>query len=158
VSRELHILWAGRHQRGPWQTLCEDYRKRIARHVPVHDRPVKVKLSGDDDNRRSAEGEKLLATAPDPSWIISLDSRGKCRSSEDLAELMTQIRHDWPHPVAFLIGSDLGLAPEVLESSRAVISFGPMTLGHELARLVLYEQIYRALSIQLGINYHRRQL
>lgn len=157
MSRELVILWAGRHQRSPWETLCEDYRRRIARHVPIRDLPVKARGPGDDLGRRRAEGERLLATAPDPSFGIALDSRGRSLDSEALADFLTDLRREWPHPIAFFIGSDLGLAPEVVDSARDVISFGPMTLGHELARLVLYEQLYRSLSIELGINYHRRQ-
>ncbi len=57
-----------------------------------------------------------------------------------------------------MIGSDLGLAEEVLRGVRESISLGPLTLPHELARLVLYEQLYRALSIGAGIKYHREPL
>lgn len=76
-------------------------------------------------------------------------------SSESWGETLKQLRRDWAHPISFFIGSDLGLAPEVLAEARLVLSFGPMTLPHFLARLVLYEQIYRGLSMELGINYHR---
>ena len=93
MSRELVIVWAGRHQRGPWEALCDDYRKRIARHVPIRDLPVKVKNTGDDLTRRRAEGERLVATAPGPSWHIALDSRGRSLDSEALADKLTvQVR------------------------------------------------------------------
>ena len=68
------------------------------------------------------------------------------------------LQRDWPHPVVFILGSDLGLAPSVSKACRESLSLGPMTLPHELARLVLYEQLYRALSIQARIKYHREPL
>ena len=68
---------------------------------------------------------------------------------------MTRLRQEWTHPIVFLIGSDLGLDRAVIDSAREVLSLGPMTLSHELARVVLYEQLYRALSIEAGMSYHR---
>jgi 23S rRNA (pseudouridine1915-N3)-methyltransferase len=79
-------------------------------------------------------------------------------SSEQLAERLARLKREWPHPVAFLIGSDLGLDRPVLDQARAVLSLGPLTLSHELARVVLYEQLYRALSIEAGMSYHREPL
>ena len=99
-----------------------------------------------------------MAAVPDPAWVVALDRTGRGRSSEELAAWLARLRADWPHPVAFVIGSDLGLAKEVLENARERISLGPLTLPHELARLVLYEQLYRALCIEAGIKYHRQPL
>ena len=79
-------------------------------------------------------------------------------SSEQLAERLARLREEWPHPVAFVIGSDLGLDRAVLDAARFVLSFGPLTLTHELARVVLYEQLYRALTIEAGMSYHREPL
>jgi len=163
VARELIVAWAGRHQRSAWETLAENYRKRLARWTRVRDLPVRVGGKGaggkgSDDRRRQLEGEALLAAAPDPCWGIALDSGGKTFSSEDFSAYLTRLSHEWPHPVVFFIGSDLGLDGAVTKSARLTLSFGPMTLPHELARLVLYEQIYRALSIEKGINYHRPRL
>ena len=124
--------------------------------MTVDDRLIKAKGSPDDPGRRAAEGAALLASLPDPCWAIALDPRAKPRSSDHLARELTRLRDEWPHPVAFLIGSDLGLDEAVLEASRARLAFGPMVFGHELARLVLYEQLYRALSVERGIKYHRR--
>jgi 23S rRNA (pseudouridine1915-N3)-methyltransferase len=156
VSREFVVLWAGRHVRRGWEELCADYRRRIARHVPVRDQPVKARSGGDGAERLRAEGHALRAALPDPCWTIALDRRARARTSEDLAGHLSRLREDWPHPVAFLIGSDLGLDEAVLDAARERISFGPMVLGHELARLVLYEQLYRALCIERGIMYHRQ--
>ena len=158
MARELIVAWAGRHQRSAWETLTESYRKRLGRWTRIHDRPVRAVATGGDERRRKLEGEALLAAAPDPCWGVALDSGGKMFSSEELSRYLTRLSHEWPHPVVFFIGSDLGLDAAVSEGSRLVLSFGPMTLPHELARLVLYEQIYRALSIEKGIKYHRHRL
>lgn len=157
MSREFVVVWAGRHQRQGWDQLCGDYRGRIERFLPIREVAVKVRETGDSDERQRAEARALEAALPKPVWTIALDRTGEMLSSEALAERLTRWKRDWPHSIAFLLGSDLGLAPEIKKNSRLVWSFGPLTLPHELARLVLYEQLYRALCIDAGINYHRRQ-
>lgn len=155
MGRELLIVWAGRHRRRSWEELCAGYRRRIERQIPVSDHWVKVRVAGDDRGRRSAEGRAIEARLPQPCWTIALDPRGRTMSSEELASELRRLAAEWPHPVAFLIGSDLGLDPETARRARRRLSLGPMVLGHELARLVLYEQIYRAIAIERGMKYHR---
>jgi 23S rRNA (pseudouridine1915-N3)-methyltransferase len=158
MGREILIVWAGRRQQGTWQRLCDDYRKRAGRWAEIRELPVKVKSASDDASRLAAEGAALLAALPDPCWIVTLDSRGKARTSTELASWLERRIEEWPHPIAFLVGSDLGLAPQVRAAAREILSFGPATLPHQLAKLVLYEQLYRALSIGAGIKYHRGPL
>jgi 23S rRNA (pseudouridine1915-N3)-methyltransferase len=154
--RELVIVWAGRHQRTSWEEICASYRKRIARLAPVRDVPVRARGGAGDPQRRRAEGQALLAAVPPSAWIVALDSHGETTDSEQLAARLAQLRNEWPHPLAFLIGSDLGLDPAVLAAARWELSLGPLTLSHELARTVLYEQLFRALSIEAGMSYHRQ--
>jgi 23S rRNA (pseudouridine1915-N3)-methyltransferase len=158
VGRELVVLWAGRHQRSNWEEICDSYRKRIARLAPVRDVPVRARAAADDPQRLKAEGQALLAALPPSAWSFALDGRGDMLTSEQLAERLARLKKEWPHPIAFLIGSDLGLDRAVLDAARMVLSLGPLTLSHELARLVLYEQLFRALSIEAGMSYHREPL
>jgi 23S rRNA (pseudouridine1915-N3)-methyltransferase len=155
MGRELVIAWAGRHRRASWEEPCADYRRRIARFVPVRDLPVRAKGGADDPERRRDEGRALLAALPEACFAIALEGGGRTLDSEGLAAELGRLRHEWPHAVGFLIGSDLGLDPAVLRGARWTLSLGPLTLSHELARLVLYEQLYRALSIEAGMSYHR---
>ncbi|MBV8203160.1 MAG: 23S rRNA (pseudouridine(1915)-N(3))-methyltransferase RlmH [Acidobacteria bacterium] len=155
MSRELVVLWAGRHQRSGWEELCASYRRRIERLAPVRDLPVRARVGPDDPQRQRAEMQALLAALPQPSFPVALDGRGDALSSAALAERLGRLRGEWPHAVAFLIGSDLGLDAGLLAQARWVLSLGPLTLSHELARVVLYEQLYRALSIGAGMSYHR---
>jgi len=158
VARELAVVWAGRHQRSNWEEICASYRKRIARLATVRDVPVRARAAPDDPQRMKAEGAALLAAVPPSAWTFALDSRGEMLSSEQLAARLSRLKEEWPYPVAFLIGSDLGLDRAVLDGARAVLSLGPLTLSHELARVVLYEQLFRALSIEAGMSYHREPL
>jgi len=155
MARRLVVLWAGRHQRSPWEVLCSDYRTRIRRFAAVEDQWIKTRTGGGEAARRRAEGQALLAALPEPCWTIAVDARGEMMSSEDLAVEVRRLADEWPHPVAFLIGSEVGLDAEVVHRARRCLSLGPMILGHQLARLVLYEQLYRAISIDRGIKYHR---
>lgn len=155
MSRELVILWAGRRERGTLEAPCRDYRARIERFMPVRELAVRAKGGSDDPGRLREEGKALLAALPEPSWPVALDSRGHAFSSEDFARWLGKLAESWPHAIVFMVGSDLGLADEARAKARFTLSFGPLTLPHELARLVLLEQLYRALSIAAGINYHR---
>ncbi len=126
--------------------------------MPLRESVVKVAGTGEGGERRRAESRALLGGLPSPCWPVAVDRRGKARSSRELAEWLGRVRSEWPHPIAFLLGSDVGLSAELMSEARDTLSFGPLTLPHELARLVLYEQLYRALSILAGMNYHRPRL
>ncbi len=153
---EFRVLWAGRHAQDGWETLCEDYRRRIGAWHPVSERAVRARTAGDDPGRRRLEAEALTAAAPADGWWVALDRRGRSFDSEGLAREVGRWRAEWPRPVIFLLGSDLGLDPELVERCRLRLSLGPLTLPHALARLVLLEQLYRSLSILEGIQYHRK--
>ena len=158
MGRELIVAWAGRHQRDEWEGLCDRYRRRIARFGDIRDLPVRTPREGPDRVRIDAEGVALLEALPEPCWTIALDRRARALESKGLATRLGTLREEWPHPVAFIIGSDLGLSESMLSKCRERLSLGPLTLPHELARLVVYEQVYRALSILGGIKYHREPL
>lgn len=159
MARELIVAWAGRHRRDRWDELCSDYREKIGRSWKIRELAVKSRDPGDPRERLRADGEALKAALPQPSWLVALDRRGEAVSSSELAARLVRLREEWPHPIAFVLGSDLGLDQEtVLAGARWRWSLGPLTLPHELARLVVYEQIYRALCIASGINYHRQPL
>ena len=158
MARELVVVWAGRHRRDSWESLCEGYRKRIQRYIRVRDCPIRVRKTGDGRARLREEGHALLSAVPSQAWTVALDRRSKMHSSKDLASWLQRRIDEWTGDLVFLIGSDLGLDQIVLEQARTRLSLGPLTLPHELARLVLYEQLYRSLGITAGIKYHREPL
>ncbi len=119
------IVWAGRHQRSEWEDVCASYRKRIARFLPVRDMPVRSRSAPDDPQRLRVEGQALLAALPQPAWPVALDSRGDKVDSAQLAERLARIKAEWPHPVAFVIGSDLGLDRTVLDRRAGCCRWDP---------------------------------
>ena len=156
MSREIIVAWAGRHDRQPFKSLCADYEKRISQWIPT--RQVFVRPRGREDRRAQLESRDLLAAAGEESWIVALDERGKQMTSVEFSRFLTRLTEEWPRAISFVIGSDLGLEKEVLKSARTRLSLGKMTLVHELARVVLMEQIYRGFAIKTGIKYHRGPL
>jgi 23S rRNA (pseudouridine1915-N3)-methyltransferase len=134
-----------------------DYLKRLRRFFPVE----VVEVPEEDLNRRSpeevlaAEARKILKRIPSGAYVISLDrERGEPVSSEKLARRLNSLGISGRSHVAFILGGPLGLSQEVLKRADALVSFGPVTLPHALARVVLLEQLYRAAKINRGEKYH----
>jgi 23S rRNA (pseudouridine1915-N3)-methyltransferase len=134
-----------------------DYLKRLRRFFPVEF----VEVPEEDLNRRSpeevlsAEARKILKRIPSGAYVISLDrERGEPVSSEKLARRLNSLGISGRSHVAFILGGPLGLSQEVLKRADVLVSFGPVTLPHALARVVLLEQLYRAAKINRGERYH----
>ena len=100
------------------------------------------------------EGERLLRLVPERSFLIVLDVKGKLLSSEALAKELASLALQGQSDLTFLIGGAFGLSPAVRERADLRISFSPMTFTHQMVRLLLYEQIYRAFKINRGEKYH----
>jgi 23S rRNA (pseudouridine1915-N3)-methyltransferase len=126
--------------------------------VPIEERAVRVAGKSEGAVRRRTEGQALAGATPDPAYRVALTEDGELWSSERLHRQVERWRAEWPHPVAFYVGSDVGLDPELVRTCRLKLAFGRVTLPHQLARLVLLEQLYRALSMAAGIQYHRATL
>ena len=136
---------------------CADYAKRLRRHFPVE----VFEVNEEDMNRRSpqevlsAEGERITKRIPSGSHIVALDrERGERVSSEDLARRLASLGVSGRSHVTVLVGGPLGLSPELLDRADETWSFGSITLPHALARVVLLEQLYRAVKIERGEKYH----
>ncbi len=136
---------------------CADYAKRLRRHFPVDI----LEVNEEDMNRRSpeevlsAEGERIAKRIPAGSYLVALDrERGKRVSSEDLSRRLAFLGVSGQSHVTLLLGGPLGLSPQLLDRADEAWSFGSITLPHALARVVLLEQLYRAVKIGRGEKYH----
>ena len=134
-----------------------DYLKRLRRFFPVE----VIEVSEEDLNRRSpekvfaTEARKILKRIPAGAYVIALDrEKGEPLASEKLARRLNSLGISGRSHAAFVLGGPLGLSPEVLKRADALVSFGPTTLPHALARVVLLEQLYRAAKINRGEKYH----
>lgn len=151
------VIWAGRHRRDEWTGLCERYLTRIRRQVSTEE--VAVRAPGARTQARlTVEGKAILDAVPERAYLVALDSSGRQKTSPQLAQWLRRRLDGNRRPLVFVVGSDLGIDPAVLEKADETLSFGLMTLPHELARVVLYEQLYRGLSILGGMKYHREPL
>ena len=157
---KLLICAVGRLKPGPERELAERYLARAAELAPKlgFSGPSVIELAEsrarDDVTRRRQEWDALAAKS-EGAVRIALDERGSALTSVGFAERLAKQRASTTKGLAFLIGGADGLAPEAREATREAISFGAMTLPHQLVRIVLLEQIYRALTIRLGHPYHR---
>ena len=151
----LRLAVVGRVKEPHWRAACDEYLKRLRSYATMDIMEVSDRDLGTDPGRAvAAEGVDLLRALPDGSYVVVLDLGGTQRTSEqfseDLAALMVRGRSD----ITFVIGGSAGLAPEVLARADVVLSLSKMTLPHQLARVVLLEQIYRAFRIMRNEPYH----
>ena len=104
---------------------------------------------------KQKEGERILSKISDDSHVIALAIEGKMKSSEQLASDLDRLATYGKSKVAFVIGGSLGLSSEVMKRANDTLSFSKMTFPHQLMRLILVEQVYRAFRINRGEPYHK---
>jgi 23S rRNA (pseudouridine1915-N3)-methyltransferase len=104
---------------------------------------------------KTKEGERILAKVPQNSFVIALAIEGKQLSSEELAQKMSDVMVQGTNDITFIIGGSLGLSPDVMNRSDFKLSFSKMTFPHQLMRLILLEQVYRAWRIIKNEPYHK---
>jgi 23S rRNA (pseudouridine1915-N3)-methyltransferase len=133
-----------------------DYEKRAARYWPLDVYEVREERAGGMpmDKLKEREGVRLSEKIPSRAQTVACEAGGKSLSSEEFAGFL-QAAREQDRDVAFLIGGAFGLAPNVTSASTMKLSLAPWTLPHEIARLVLAEQIYRAGTIVRGEPYHK---
>ncbi len=147
----------GRLKQGPERMLADDYRARAegaGRGIglgPAMEREI-------DPRRLSspqAETEALLDSVPAGARLVVLDERGRAIPSEEFASLLAAWRDSGVREAVFLIGGAEGMTGAARDRADLVLAFGPATWPHRLVRVMLWEQIYRALTILGGSSYHK---
>jgi 23S rRNA (pseudouridine1915-N3)-methyltransferase len=146
---KIKIAWIGKTKEAAIASLTEEYLKRISRYVQVEgatprDEAALLEMSGRSPNM------KLGAK----STLVLMDSRGKEFSSEEFAKFLGDYQDRNPLPLIIAIGGADGFGESARRAAQHTISLGKMTLAHELARVVLLEQVYRAFTILKGHPYH----
>jgi 23S rRNA (pseudouridine1915-N3)-methyltransferase len=157
----LMVAAIGRMKDGPERELAERYRKRAeqaGRRIGFRDMEVvEIRESrAPEVGKRTIEESIALANViPDKAVTIVLDERGDSLDSPTLANRLGKWRDDGRPAAVFIIGGDDGLAPTLRDKANVRIAFGAATWPHQLVRVMLLEQIYRAISILSGHPYHR---
>ena len=143
---KLKIAWIGKTKDPAIQSLTDEYLKRISRYAEVEG----LALPDEAALLRMREKSGLRPA----HVIILLDSRGKQLSSEEFAQLLQNHRDRTSQPLVVAVGAADGFSEQARKTAGTVLSLGKMTLAHELARVVLLEQVYRAFTILKGHPYH----
>jgi len=153
----LELIFLGKTKEKYLATGIEDFCKRLSRYTrleikTIKDRHQQKNLA--DSQIKEKEGGDLLAAAKG-TFLVCLDRTGRLMDSEDLAGQIKRWEMQGRKTVCFLIGGPLGFAPAVLKKADLVLSLSPMTFTHEMTRLLLLEQLYRAYTINAGEKYHK---
>lgn len=157
---EINILAVGKVKEAYLREGIEEFVKRLKAYARVNiielvdekipSNPAKAEKEG----IKQREGVKILESLSERTYVIALDVRGKPMTSEGLAKSIKNLQIRGYSSITFIIGGALGLSKEVLEKADFRLSFSPMTFTHQMVRLILVEQVYRAFKIMRGEPYH----
>ena len=159
--RKITCICVGKVREKSLTQLLQEYEKRLSRYckwnwIEVADSAL---AEGECEARREQilreEGERILHVLPEGAFVVALDIAGKAFSSEELADWIRQRAVQGVSHLVFLIGGSVGLSGELLARSDMRLSFSKLTFPHQLMRLLLAEQIYRACRIINGEPYHK---
>ena len=157
----IKIVCVGKLKEKYWKQGIAEYAKRLSKFckfeiVEVPDEKAPEKLSAAQmENVKEVEGQRILAKIKDREYVYALAILGQERTSEAFAKEINDLTTYGHSDLTFVIGGSLGLSPAVLKRADTQISFGKFTMPHQLMRLVLTEQIYRAFMINAGSPYHK---
>jgi 23S rRNA (pseudouridine1915-N3)-methyltransferase len=134
----------------------DEYTKRLQHYAEIHLKTIKVKKNqGSDQVIIEREAELLLGNLAPSTFSIALDSKGKQLSSKGLATKIDHFEKTGIRHITFIIGGPLGLSSRVLERANFSVSLSKMTFTHDMVRMILVEQLYRAHTILSGGKYHK---
>jgi len=158
---KIKIVTVGKLKEKYLKDGIAEYSKRLSRlanleMIELADEKTPDRAS-DSENQKilELEGTRILSKIGDRDFVIVLAIEGKTLSSEEFSKQLEQAPINGFSTLTFIIGGSLGLSPQVKKRANLSISFGRLTLPHQLMRLVLVEQIYRAFTIQQGSPYHK---
>ncbi|MBO5798095.1 MAG: 23S rRNA (pseudouridine(1915)-N(3))-methyltransferase RlmH [Clostridia bacterium] len=159
--RSITLLCVGKLKERYWREAVEEYQKRLSAFCRLSIVEVEEERLPDNPSPAQiahtleAEGSRLLAKVPAGAAIYALCIEGKEMDSPALSASLDKLAVDGVSHMVFIIGGSWGLSDEVKRAARARLSMSPMTFPHQLARVMLLEQLYRAGQISLGGKYHK---
>ena len=157
----INILCVGKIKEKYLKLGIDEFKKRLSKYckleiIELEDEKAPENLSDKEMLMiKEKEGKKILSKIKDNSYVIALAIDGKNLSSEELAETINKLGVRGISNITFVIGGSLGLSDEVLSRADYKLSFSKMTFPHQLMRLILLEQVYRAYRINNGEPYHK---
>ncbi|HFH9838192.1 TPA: 23S rRNA (pseudouridine(1915)-N(3))-methyltransferase RlmH [Streptococcus suis] len=158
---KIKLITVGKLKENYLKDGIAEYAKRLGRFskfemIEVADEKTPDRSSqAEKDQILKKEAERITSKIGERDYVIVLAIEGKQYTSEEFSQLLSDVTVKGYSDISFVIGGSLGLDPVVKKRANLLISFGKLTLPHQLMRLVLVEQIYRAFMIQQGSPYHK---
>jgi 23S rRNA (pseudouridine1915-N3)-methyltransferase len=145
---KFRFLWVGKTRSAPEKEMIRDYLDRVSHHARVE----VVELR---DREAGKETEEILSRIESDSFVVVMDERGQEMSSSEFAQMIDKHRNSGTRRITFVAGGHAGVSTAVRERADLVLALSRMTLTHELARVLLIEQVYRAFAIIGDLPYHK---
>jgi 23S rRNA (pseudouridine1915-N3)-methyltransferase len=152
---KLRVIWTGRTRNPHLAALSEDYLGRIRRLLPLDLAQLREPRMSDDRRRASEEGKRIMGRIAPGDYVVALDEGGRARTSQEMAGILEVRMGSGRGDLVFVVGGPAGLSAELRERANLLLSLSKLTLSHDLARILLLEQIYRSLTIIRNLPYPR---
>ena len=158
---KITIICVGRLKEEYWEDAVKEYSKRIGKYAKLEiieladEKTPENSSIAQDIQIKNKEGQKILKTVKEGDFVITLEVLGSQLTSEGLADFFDKKMICGISKLTFIIGGSLGLSSEVIERSDYSLSFSCMTFPHQMMRVILLEQIYRAMKINKNEPYHK---
>lgn len=152
--KPIRLLVVGAAKAPFFRDAAAHYLTALRRYLPAEEVVVRDGKAAEAERRKAEEGKALLGKIGPRDFLVVLDEGGASFTSLALSRRLRSLVEDPGRVPCFVVGGAFGLAPEVLARADLTMALGPGTLPHELARVVLYEQLYRAAAINAGAPYH----
>jgi len=151
---KIRFVWVGKTDDREYARGIERYRTRIEAWAKTDERVVRAEPER-GDAAAEREARRVLAEIEERDRVVALEENGKLRTTAEFARFLSDHRDRDSRRLVFVVGGASGLDASVLGRADEVLSLSPMTFPHQVARLLLIEQVYRALSVRAGLRYHR---
>ena len=157
----INVVCVGKIKEKYFTMAIDEYSKRLSRYCKLNIIELPDEKTPDNASEaqelqiKKKEGERILSHIKDQEYVIALAIQGKMLDSVELAKKIDSLGTYGDSQITFVIGGSLGLADDVLKRANMKLSFSPMTFPHQLMRVVLLEQVYRAYRINCGEPYHK---
>lgn len=158
---KITIVCVGKLKEQYWRGAVAEYSKRLGRYMKMEiielpdEKAPETMSPAQEDEVRQKEGLRILKAVKEDAFAVALAIEGKGLSSEDLADFMAEKAVRGVSHMVFIIGGSLGLSQEVMNRANFALSFSAMTFPHQMMRIILLEQIYRAEKINRKEPYHK---
>jgi len=155
---KISLVWPASSSEKDFAEAIDRYLKRIRHFYPIEVVEVAAergRQTQSDATTMRSQSSRLLAAIPARGTVVVLDERGQMLDSLKFARWLERLTIDSPHGIHFVVGGDVGLDDSVRNRADKVLSLSAMTLPHQVARVVLLEQIYRACTLMRNIRYHK---